>query len=184
MSQKEKGVERNAKYSSMKSGFHRKNFARKFRAAAVPPATSKQVSGSQEIKFRKTNHWPAMSPRLPTGVVIRTPPASPNISTQILEGSSASNNVNVTSILSNRVSPSETEINDITNPTVGIFNQQPVEHSRKKSNIGRGLKRRSCLLRKQWSMTLNLVSEKLQPSQTPNPKSYSTLLIWSRMPSY
>jgi hypothetical protein len=49
-------------------------------------------------------------------------------------------------MLNNRVSPPEMEINDITNPMAGIFNQQPVEHPRKKSNIGRGLKRLGCLL--------------------------------------
>jgi hypothetical protein len=79
-----------------------------------------------------------MSPRLPKGVVIRTPPASPNTSTQILEGSGVPNNVNVTSVPSNRVSPSEMEANGIANATAGIFNQQPVEHSRK--NIGHGSK--------------------------------------------
>jgi hypothetical protein len=84
---------------------------------------------------------------LPKGVVIRTPPASPNISTRILERSSASNSVTVTSMLNNRVPPSEMEIDDIINPMAGIFNhQQSVNHPRKKSNTGHGLKRSSCLL--------------------------------------
>src|ERR1700722_5209496 len=147
MSQREKGMERNAKYFSMKSVFRRRNSAKEPRATAVLPATSKQVSSSQAIKFNKTNHWPAMSPRLPKGVVIRTPPASPNISTRILERSSASNNGTVTSMLNNRVSPSEMEVNDKVNPMAIVSNhQQPVDRPRKKSNIGHGLKRLSCLL--------------------------------------